>query len=129
MAQSSEQDPFTSEIVASILTSDKWHLTRSNESHGGTPVSSHRECWQSELGLAPNWPLHRSCAPWSDLSHKVAARDALRKHSTGSGWAAFFAIQLSSQLQVRMISTPHLQNVSSEILSGSVGVFFSEVLK
>jgi hypothetical protein len=71
----------------------------------GTPVSSHRECWQGGLGLAPNWPFHRSCAPWSDMSHKVAVRGALRKPSTRPGWAASCAIQFSSQLQVRMIST------------------------
>jgi hypothetical protein len=39
------------------------------------------------------------------MNHKVAARGALRKPSTGSGWAASFVIQLRSQLQVRMIST------------------------
>jgi hypothetical protein len=55
----------------------------------------------------PNWPFQRSCAPWSDMSHKVAAIGALRRPSTRSGWAASFIIQLSSQLQVRMISTPH----------------------
>jgi hypothetical protein len=43
----------------------------------------------------PNWPFHRSCAPWSDMSHKVAARNALRKPSTRSDWAASFTIQLS----------------------------------
>ena len=44
----------------------------------------------------------------SNTSHKVAARGVLRKPSTRSGWAASFVIQLRSQLQVRMISTPHL---------------------
>jgi hypothetical protein len=34
----------------------------------------------------------------------VAARGALRKLSTRLGWAASFVVQLSSQLQVRMIS-------------------------
>jgi hypothetical protein len=70
---------------------------------GYTPVSSHRESWQGGLGLAPNWPFHRSCPPWSDMSHKVAARGALRKPSTRSGWAVCFAIHPSSQL-----STPSL---------------------
>ena len=77
----------------------------SRGSSSSAPVSSHKECWQGGLGLAPNSPFHRSCAPWSDMSHKVAARGALRKSSTRSGWAASVVIQLSSQLQVRMIST------------------------
>jgi hypothetical protein len=37
--------------------------------------------------------FHRSCAPWSDMSHKVTGRGALRKHSTRSGPAASFAIR------------------------------------
>ena len=40
------------------------------------------------------------------MSHKVAARGALRMPSTRSRWAASFAIQLSSQLQWRMLSSP-----------------------
>ena len=43
-----------------------------------------------------------------DMSHKVTARDALRKPSTRSGWAVSFVIQFNSQLQVRMISTAHI---------------------
>jgi hypothetical protein len=70
----------------------------------GYPVFSRKECWQCGLGLAPNWPLRRSCASWSNMSHNVTLRGALRKPSTRSGWLASFAIQLSSQLQVRMIS-------------------------
>ena len=35
---------------------------------------------------------------WSDMSHKATARGALSKPSTGSGWAASFVVQLSSQL-------------------------------
>jgi hypothetical protein len=62
---------------------------RSIESRGffpGTPaVSSHRRCWQCGLGFAP----------WSDMSHEVAARGALSKPSTGSGWAASFAMDHS----------------------------------
>jgi hypothetical protein len=54
----------------------------------------------------PNWPSQRSCAPWSDMSHKVAARGAFRKPSTQSGWASSFVIELKSQLQVRMITPP-----------------------
>jgi hypothetical protein len=95
-------------------TNGKRVSQRSTESRGfslGTPVSSHRESWQGglEVGTSPpNWPFHRSCAPWSDMSHKMAARCALSKPSTGSDWAASFAIQLSSHLRVRMISTPPL---------------------
>ena len=47
----------------------------------GTRVSSHRECWQGGLRLTPNWPFHRSYAPWSDMKHNVAVRGALRKPS------------------------------------------------
>jgi hypothetical protein len=96
-------------MVGSILTSSQWHLCeksqRSTECRGISPgarVSSHRKCWQGGMGLAP-WSFHHSCAPWSDMSHKVAARGALRKSSTRSDWAASFAIQLNSQLQVRLI--------------------------
>jgi hypothetical protein len=49
-----------------------------------------------QLGLAPNWPFHRSCASWSNMSHNVAVRSTLRKPSTRSGWLASFAIQLNS---------------------------------
>jgi hypothetical protein len=95
-----------------------WSSHRTNDTYAkrvdtlpkveGTPVSSHctrdvdRVGWDYPL----NWPFHRSCSPWSDMSHKVAARGALRKLSTRSGWAASLVIQLRSQLQVRMISTP-----------------------
>ena len=68
----------------------------------GTLVSSHRKCWQGGLVLAPNWSFHRSCAPWSDMSHKVAVRGVLKKPSTESGWAASFGIQLSSEMQARI---------------------------
>jgi hypothetical protein len=51
----------------------------------------------------PTWPFHHSYAPWSDMSHKVAARGALRKPSTRSGWATSLVILLISQLQVKMI--------------------------
>jgi hypothetical protein len=118
VAQSSEQAPFTSGVVGSILTTDSCMTFMWKESVNalprvvgspGTLVSSRRECWQGGLGLSPyNWPFHRSCTPWSDMSHKVAAMGALRKPSTRSGWAASFVIQLSSQRQVRMISKPHL---------------------
>jgi hypothetical protein len=27
--------------------------------------------------IPPNWPFHRSCAPWSDMSHNVAVPEAL----------------------------------------------------
>jgi hypothetical protein len=61
VAQSSEQAPFTSEIVCSILTWSndtrvKRVSQRSTESRGfspGTTVSSHNESWQGGLGLAP----------------------------------------------------------------------------
>ena len=45
----------------------------------------------------------------SDMSHKVAASTICcqRRPSTGSGWAASFAIQLSSQLQVKSGSSVH----------------------
>ena len=59
------------------------------------------------VGTSPtSWPFHRSCTPWSDMSHKVAVIGALRKRLTRSGWDASFLIQLCFQLQVRMISTP-----------------------
>ena len=100
----------------SLLRAHDTHVKRSNSIlyrkswvSSGTPVpsGSHRECWQDGLGIAPNWSSHASCAAWSDISHNVAAmRGALRKPSTRSGWAPSFAIQLSSQLQVRMIITP-----------------------
>jgi hypothetical protein len=77
----------------SLRTRDTWHYVkrvsqRSPERRGfspGTPVSSNRECWQGGLGLAPNWPFHLTCAPWSDMSRMVAARGALRKPSTCTG--------------------------------------------
>jgi hypothetical protein len=46
VAQSSEQAPFTSEIVSSILATDSCEKKLSAESRGfspGAPVSSHRE--------------------------------------------------------------------------------------
>ncbi len=61
--QSSEQAPFTSEIMGLILAGDSWYThvkrvsQRSTESRGfspGTPVSFYRECWQGGLGLAPD---------------------------------------------------------------------------
>jgi hypothetical protein len=109
--QGKDLSPLRSWVRFSLRTRVKRVRQRSAESRGfspGTPVSSHRECWLGGLGLAPNWPFHRSCAPWSDMSHKVAARGALCKPSIRSGWAAAFVIQPSSQLQIWMISTPHL---------------------
>jgi hypothetical protein len=113
--QNERLPPLRSWVRFSLRTLDtyvKRVSQRSTETRGFspcTPVSSHRECWQGGLGLTPNGPaFHRSCAPWSDMSHKVATKGALRKPSTRSGWAASFAIQFSSQLQVRMISTTHL---------------------
>jgi hypothetical protein len=41
----------------------------------------------NQLGLSPNWPFQCRCAPWSDMSHKVAAKGTLRKPSTRSRWA------------------------------------------
>ena len=43
--------------------------------------------YKISMGLSPyNRPFHRSCAPSSDMSHKVAAIGALRKpSSTRSG--------------------------------------------
>jgi hypothetical protein len=94
---------FTSEIVGSILGTDSCEKSPSTL------------CWKSWVfsgcsgflpqgkltgwvGISPpNWPFHRSCVPWSDMSHKVATRGALRKPSTRSGWAASFVIELSSQ--------------------------------
>ena len=74
----------------------------------GSPVSSHRKCWHGGLGSAPNpstvaviydqtWVI-----TW--LPHVLL--ESLRLHQVELGWAAFFVIQLSSQLQVRMTSTP-----------------------
>jgi hypothetical protein len=65
-----------------------------------TPVFPTGECWQVGLGLVPNWFLHFSCAPWSDMrwliSYKVVARGAFRKPSTRSGWAAFTHLSFGS---------------------------------
>jgi hypothetical protein len=55
-------------------------------------------------------------APLSDMGHKVTARDSLSKPLTQSSWAAFFANQLSSPLQIRIISTYFLL-LSEEMLS------------
>ena len=56
----SEQAPFTSEILGSILATDSRHLCeksqRSTETRAfspGTPVSFHRGCRQGGLGLYP----------------------------------------------------------------------------
>jgi hypothetical protein len=68
----------------------------------------------------PNWPFHRSCAQWSDMSHKVAARGALRKPLTRSGWAASFAIQLSSQLPVRILQ---IDNIPLTFLTGTLATY------
>ena len=90
-----------------------------HESRGFPPgilVSSTGNVDRVGWGKPPHWPFHRGCAPWSDTSHKVAARGAIRKLSTRSGWAASFVIQLSSQLQVsqvRVISTPYLLGILS----------------
>jgi hypothetical protein len=73
VSQSSEQVPFTSEIVGSILAADSCgksqRCTECRKFSPGTPVSSHREFefWQGD----------RSCALWSDMNHKVAVRGAL----------------------------------------------------
>jgi hypothetical protein len=65
-----------------------------------TPVFPTGECWQVGLGLVPNWFLHFSCAPWSDMrwliSYKVVARGAFRKPSTRPGWAAFTHLSFGS---------------------------------
>jgi hypothetical protein len=112
--QSKRLSPLRSWVRFSLRTHDSYvkrvsqHSTESRGFSRGTPVCSHRECWQSGLGLAPNWPFPRSCAPCSDMSHKVAARGAFRKPSTRSRRAASFVIQLSSEMQVRIISTPSL---------------------
>jgi hypothetical protein len=108
--------PFTSEIVGSILATDSCMTLMWKESVNALPkvVGFLRVLQFPPTGnvdrvgwdYPPNWPFHRSCAPWSDMSHKVTARGALRKPSTWSGWAASFAIQLSAQLQVRMILPP-----------------------
>jgi hypothetical protein len=93
---------FTSEIVGSILDADSWHVCKKSQS------TFYWKSWvfSEHSSFLPQGIFHRSCAPWSDMSHKVAARGALRKPSTGSGWATSIAIQLSSQLQVKMIRTP-----------------------
>jgi hypothetical protein len=71
----------------------------------GTPVFSHRECWQNRLGFSlKNNPsivavLHDGESIGGCYMHP------LRKPCTLSHWAVSFAIQLSSQLQVRIIST------------------------
>ena len=118
VAQSSEQAPFTSEIVGSILATDSCMTLMWKESVNALPKlvgflrvlrfpptgNVDRVGWD----YPPNWHFHRGCAPWPDMSHKVAAIGALTKPSTRSCWAASLVIQLSSQLQVRMISTPHL---------------------
>jgi hypothetical protein len=57
-----------------------------------------------------NWPFHRSCAPLSNMSRKVATRGVLSMPSTRSGWGMSFPVQHRShdQLQVRMISTLYM---------------------
>jgi hypothetical protein len=52
--------PLTSRVRFSLRTLGIYVSQPSTESSGftpGTPVSSHRECWQGGLGLAPNWPF------------------------------------------------------------------------
>jgi hypothetical protein len=57
-----KQVTLTSEIVGSILATDPWHLyeelvnavPKAVGFFPGTPVSSHKECWQGGLGLAPD---------------------------------------------------------------------------
>jgi hypothetical protein len=115
VAQLSEQAPFTSEIVGSILVTDSCMTLMWKESVNALPkvvgflrIAPTGNVDRVGWDYPPNWPLHRSCAPRPDMSYKVAAIGALRKSSTRSGWAASFVIQLSSRLQVRMISTPRL---------------------
>ena len=89
---------------------NSWHLL-----HEKSQLTLYRKSWVFSgytpltgwVGTSPtSWPFHRSCTPWSDMSHKVAVIGALRKRLTRSGWDASFLIQLCFQLQVRMISTP-----------------------
>ena len=57
------------------------------------------------------------------MSHKVAVRGALKKPSTGSGWAASFVIYLSSQLQAWM--TLIWKDVVNALPIFSTSLFFS----
>jgi hypothetical protein len=114
----------------SLRTHVKRVSQRSAESRGfspGAPVSSHRECWQDGLGLAPNWSFHRCCAPWSDMSHKVAAIGALRKPSTRSRRAASFVILLRSQLLRLMVRRwlARLHSLTNSLTSSSFIVIYS----
>jgi hypothetical protein len=115
--QSKRLSPLRSWVGFSLRT-HAWHLCEKSQS------MLYRKSWVFSgysgvlpQGMLTGWveiiPLtdpsrDRSCAPWSDMSHKVAARGAFRKPSTRSGWAASLVIQLSSRLQVRMISILHL---------------------
>jgi hypothetical protein len=88
---SQEQAPFTSEIVGSILATDScMTLFWKDDVNALLKVvgflrvlrfpptgNVDRVGWDKP----PNWPFHRSCAPWSDMSHKVAGRGALRDRS------------------------------------------------
>jgi hypothetical protein len=87
VAQSSEQAPFTSEIVGSILATNSCMTLLWKESVNALPkvVGFLRELRFPPTGnvdrvgwdYPPNWPFHRSCPPWPDMSHKVAARGLL----------------------------------------------------
>lgn len=82
----------------------------------GTPVFSHRESpnvdrvelqsvsLKLKLSIC-NWTFHRNSVSWSDMNQKVAIKGALWKLTTQSSWTAFFAVQFTFQLQVRMINT------------------------
>jgi hypothetical protein len=97
-----EQTHITSEIVGSILAAG----TREK-----SPSTLCRKSWVFSVysdflpqGKLTGWadPFHRSCDPWWVIKWLLA--EALLG-SLRLGWAAFFAIQLGSHLQVRLIST------------------------
>jgi hypothetical protein len=86
----------------------------SSELPPGAAVSSHRECGQGGLRWAPYRRFHRSCTSWSDKSHRVAAKGALRKPSTRSGWLR--NLPYSIALSCKQYLTKSLAN--SNVLNG-----------
>ena len=117
VAQSSEQAPFTSEIVACILVLDpNIHVRESVNALLRIvcflrvlrfPPTGNVDWMRWDLPALITKSFHRSCALWSsDMRHKVSASGALSLNSTRSGWVASFTIHLGSQLQVKLISIP-----------------------
>jgi hypothetical protein len=70
-----------------------------------------------------NRPFYRSCARWSDMSHKMADRGTLRKSST---WSASFANLYTCQVSAVHTNTFSLTSLPSRVNDQQRGVNYSE---